>query len=121
MANPLTARHGIAHGQAVGMVLPIVVRFNAGEPGAAEEYARLAATAGLASWNGEVREPVESLVGFLRSTLSACEMPSSLTACDVPASATRDLAEEAARQWTAQFNPRTVTANDFEQLYRSVL
>src|SRR5205085_2668905 len=31
-ANPLTARHGIVHGQAVGIMLPHVVRFNSADP-----------------------------------------------------------------------------------------
>ena len=34
-ANPLTAHFGITHGQAVGMMLPQVVRFNALDPAAA--------------------------------------------------------------------------------------
>src|SRR6476469_1664942 len=31
-ANPLTAHHGIVHGQAVGVVLPGIIRFNAKNP-----------------------------------------------------------------------------------------
>ena len=31
------------------------------------------------------------------------------------------LAKEAAQQWTATFNPRPITAEDFEQLYEEVL
>jgi alcohol dehydrogenase len=29
------------------------------------------------------------------------------------------LAEEAAKQWTAQFNPRPISAADFQQLYEA--
>jgi len=29
------------------------------------------------------------------------------------------LAEEAAKQWTATFNPRTITARDFVRLYEA--
>ncbi|MEO6786552.1 MAG: iron-containing alcohol dehydrogenase, partial [Chthoniobacteraceae bacterium] len=46
-ANPLTARHGIVHGQAVGLVLPAIVRFNAGEPTAEARYGELCRAAGL--------------------------------------------------------------------------
>ncbi|MFM7291129.1 MAG: iron-containing alcohol dehydrogenase, partial [Planctomycetia bacterium] len=35
LANPLTAAHGIIHGQAVGLMLPHVVRFNAASCGSA--------------------------------------------------------------------------------------
>ena len=31
------------------------------------------------------------------------------------------LAEEAAGQWTAQFNPRPITASDFEAIYAAAL
>ena len=31
-ANPLTAHYGIVHGQAVGLMLPQVIRFNAADP-----------------------------------------------------------------------------------------
>ena len=44
LANPLTARHDVVHGQAVALMLPHVVRFNAaGAAGAAGHYAELAA------------------------------------------------------------------------------
>jgi alcohol dehydrogenase class IV len=35
----------------------------------------------------------------------------------VEPSAVEKLAEEAARQWTATFNPRNVTKEDFAKLY----
>src|SRR4029077_14036122 len=38
-AHPLTAHFGIAHGHAVGLILPHVVRFNAHESSAAQAYA----------------------------------------------------------------------------------
>ena len=45
LANPLTAHYGIAHGLAVGMVLPHVVRYNATV--VPDLYAELAKEAGL--------------------------------------------------------------------------
>src|SRR5207302_8749078 len=49
-ANPLTAHYGIVHGQAVGMMLPWVVRFNDNEAAAKRTYGELASalTAGSA-------------------------------------------------------------------------
>ncbi|MBI3191567.1 MAG: iron-containing alcohol dehydrogenase, partial [Pedosphaera parvula] len=41
-ANPLTAHYGIVHGEAVGLVLPAVIRFNAKDPAALRAYAELA-------------------------------------------------------------------------------
>ena len=46
-ANPLTARFGIVHGEAVALMLPAVVRYNA--PAAGDRYAELATAAGLSS------------------------------------------------------------------------
>ncbi|MEZ0387766.1 MAG: iron-containing alcohol dehydrogenase, partial [Verrucomicrobium sp.] len=39
-ANPLTAEYGIVHGQAVGLMLPHIIRFNAALPEIAAIYAR---------------------------------------------------------------------------------
>ena len=48
-ANPLTARFGIPHGQAVGMMLPAIVRFNSEWPEARAFYLEHAAAAGIDS------------------------------------------------------------------------
>jgi len=40
-----------------------------------------------------------------------------LNALGVPSNEIPRLAEEAAGQWTARFNPRPVTAADFVELY----
>ena len=48
-------------------------------------------------------------------------MPRSLTALGVKPDDIPGLAAEAAAQWTAQFNPRPVTAGDFVTLYTSAL
>ena len=44
LANPLTAHYGIVHGQAVGLMLPHVIRFNAVGASAAAYRELLAAT-----------------------------------------------------------------------------
>ena len=46
-ANPLTARYGVIHGHAVGLMLPAVVRFNAQDPEVAPLYHQLALQGGL--------------------------------------------------------------------------
>ena len=48
-ANPLTAQHGVVHGQAVGVMLPAIIRFNAVVPEARAAYEDLAHAAGLHS------------------------------------------------------------------------
>ena len=53
----------------------------------------------------------------LERFLNIAAMPRSLAGCGVPRTAIPMLAEEAARQWTAGFNPRKVTVEDFVDLY----
>jgi alcohol dehydrogenase len=112
-ANPLTADHGVVHGQAVGLMLPPVVRFNA--QACHEAYAELVhaiaptvtTTAGpwLADWLVALLE-----AGGLATRLSAVE----ISTPDIPR-----LAAAAASQWTAGFNPRPVTAADMAALYEA--
>ena len=120
-ANPLTARFGIIHGQAVGMMLPHVVRFNAQHSDTAAFYAELARFAGLADWSDRAEHAVEALIARIEFLLRAGQMPPSLSALNIPPSRLPKLAEEAAGQWTAQFNPRPVTASDFEAIYAAAL
>jgi alcohol dehydrogenase len=117
-ANPLTARFGVIHGQAVGLMLPHVVRFNGSDPDARAAYAELLAVAGLP---GNGSGPAEALASRLDRLLAAAELPASLAALGVKAESIPVLAEEAAGQWTAQFNPRPPSVRDFEELYRTAL
>ena len=116
-ANPLTARFGVIHGVAVGIMLPQVMEWNAADAPTRETYAELARTAGI-SRPGE--DPVRSLLCWTRRQLQAAAVPSSLSGLGVPEDAIPDLALEASRQWTARFNPRTPSVRDFEALYRSI-
>lgn len=113
MANPLTARFGVVHGQAVGMMLPHVIRFNAGSPEAAETYAELAPLAG-AEGPGELAARAELL-------LQLAGFPSSLSEVGVSEKDLPRLSGEAASQWTAKFNPRKAGTEEMERLYRTAL
>ena len=120
-ANPLTARFEIIHGQAVGMMLPHVLRFNAQQPEVAEFYAELARFAGLATWRERTEQAVIALIARIESLLQTSQLPLSLSAMNIPHSELPKLAEEAATQWTAQFNPRAITAADFAAIYAAAL
>ncbi|MCC6822218.1 MAG: iron-containing alcohol dehydrogenase, partial [Verrucomicrobia subdivision 3 bacterium] len=116
-ANPLTAHFGIVHGQAVGLMLPHVVRFNGGEAEAQAAYAALARAAGLVSCSESDARAVLALGERLETLLALARLPRTLAECGVAESALVTLADEAARQWTAGFNPRRVTRDDFAELY----
>lgn len=118
-ANPLTAHYGIVHGQAVGMLLPHVVRFNGQDPEALKAYAELASAPEIACVSDGLEEALEALVAHLEFLLNLAQMPRSLAECGVEPSMIPVLAEEAARQWTAGFNPRKVAAEEFVQIYEA--
>ena len=54
-----------------------------------------------------------------KNGLAFAELPTSLRDCGVDEAMIPNLAREAESQWTAQFNPRKPTIQDFEALYRS--
>ena len=112
-ANPLTAHYGIAHGQAVGLMLPAVIEFNARDNEAHNCYLELAMIAGLAS--------LDDLIGELDTILDAARMREGIAKLGIDRAAFPKLAAEAAQQWTAGFNPRRIDAQDFEELYAEVL
>ncbi len=120
-ANPLTAHFGIAHGQAVGMMLPHIVRFNAGLSDARESYRELMTFADRLDGEATAAHAVETLVSCLEDCLLIAGFSSSLTDCGVPEKAILMIAEEAAAQWTATFNPHPATADDFARLYRATM
>jgi alcohol dehydrogenase len=116
-ANPLTAHYGVVHGQAVGVMLPAVIRFNAADAQSRRAYAELASGNEMNCLTDGHAHTCEQLAARLDSLLGLAQMPRSLSECGVERNAVAQLAEEAARQWTATFNPREVTKDDFVKLY----
>ena len=112
-ANPLTARHGVGHGQAVGLMLPGVMRLNAALPETAAQYTELAATVGLGS--------VKELIARVEELVAHAGLRAPLREFGVTPEAIPALAEDATRQWTATFNPRAITAAEFARLYEEAL
>jgi alcohol dehydrogenase len=112
-ANPLTAKFGLVHGQAVGVMLPAVIAFNAADEVVKALYLEHAAVAGMSS--------IEELIARVEELLSLAGMRDSLNFNGALAPALPELAASAAKQWTASFNPRPIAAPDFERLYEEVL
>ena len=107
-ANPLTARYGIVHGVAVGVMLPHVISFNA--EAANGEYAELSAAAGTGA---------ASLADWVSELNRAAGLSGKLRELNVKKTELVALAAEAATQKTASFNPRPVDANDLQALYEA--
>lgn len=113
LANPLTATYGIAHGEAVALMLPQVIRFNSGT---CDSWYRelLAVTEGLPNCPaGGAAE----LADFLCEVAVSAGLPAKMQACGVERSALPGLAEAAVKQWTATFNPIAVTSSELLGLY----
>ena len=115
LANPLTATYGIAHGQAVGIMLPHVVRFNG------EHYDELyREMLQVSAGKGNLPSPEtgsRGLADFLESQLRIAGLATDLRSCGVEQDRLASLAEAAASQWTGQFNPRSVDKDSLRQLY----
>ena len=105
-SNPLTARFGITHGIAVGLLLPHVIRFNSRHGD--NPYCAL-------------DEDPEQLAQRVEAMLAAAANPRCLNELGVTAGQLPALAEEAARQWTAQFNPSPVGRDELLSIYESAV
>ena len=110
-ANPLTATLGMIHGKAVGLMLPRIVDFNSRDPDAHNLYLELAQLAGL--------EDVNHLISELEILFDVLGLTKDLARFHPHPDLIPKLAADAAKQWTASFNPRPITAPDFEILYAS--
>ncbi len=120
-ANPLTAHFNVVHGQAVGLMLPHVMRFNRTEPAAARAYEDLARAARLADNGDGAHKAVDALIAHVEKLLNKADIPRSAVERGVTAAMIPTLAEEASKQWTATFNPRKVAAADFQSLFEAAM
>ncbi|MBX3733220.1 MAG: iron-containing alcohol dehydrogenase [Verrucomicrobiae bacterium] len=121
-ANPLTARFQIVHGAAVGLMLPHVVRLNAGVNTAAHRaYADLAHAADLPGVASDPDQAFDAFVERLEAVLDLAAIPASLLEAGADPATVPGLAVEASRQWTARFNPAACDVAEFTALYTAAL
>lgn len=114
LANPLTAAYDTTHGQAVGLMLPHVVRHNGQDTGVRAAYHELAIEV-----DGQATDPVENLASYLKELTRKAGLETNLADCGVERDRLPELATEAARQWTGTFNPVEMTADDYRKLYEA--
>ena len=113
-ANPLTARYGTAHGAAIAMLLPSVVRWN--ERAAGERYETLWRSSSV-SHQSPNPTPTESLACRLEELIAAGRLGGRLSGIGVARTDLADLAAEAAEQWTGTFNPRPFNKEGAMEVY----
>jgi len=113
-ANPLTARHNIAHGLALAILLPHVVRWNASVAG--DGYMTLL---GSPRRRARDEDAAESLARRLEDFATAGGLAMRLRDSGVEESTLPELADLAAEQWTGTFNPRPFDAAGALEIYRA--
>ncbi len=104
-ANPLTAEFKVVHGEAVGLMLPHVVRHNSQNVG--QWYVELSA-----------QDP-EELAGLLSSLRHQAGLAGTLSECGVVRDRLPHLAAAATQQWTGTFNPVEMSQDDYLRLYEA--
>ena len=117
LANPLTASYGTAHGQAVGLMLPHVVRFNGKNFNA--WYQELLGTTESLPGLPSPSKGAEGLAEFLTELIEAAGLSVKLDQCGVEAAQMPELAAAAAVQWTGTFNPRDVNQESLLGIYQN--
>ncbi len=115
LANPLTARFGLAHGEAVGLMLPHVIRFN-GE--LFQDWYRELAEVGPAASRASGVDAAGGLAEFVELLLRRAGLAARLSCRGVTEESLPALAADAARQWTGTFNPRDVAPDEWVRLYQ---
>jgi len=105
-ANPLTARYGTAHGAAIAMLLPTVVRWN--EKTGTDYRPLLDMT------------PAKDLAHRLEELAEAGGLRTNLRSAGVSEKDLPELALDAAQQWTGTFNPRPLDQQGAIEIYRCV-
>lgn len=111
-ANPLTAHYGTAHGAAIAMLLPSVVRWN--EPVAGPRYESFLKVTSTGN-NGVA--PTEALAQRLEQLAEAGGLRNNLRATGISKADLSTLAAEAAEQWTGTFNPRPFDRKGAMEVY----
>jgi alcohol dehydrogenase len=116
-ANPLTAHYGTAHGAAIAMLLPTVVRWN--ERFAFNDYFWLLSWSSVAGKSNGVTA-TEALARRLEELAAAGGLRTNLRAEGVKETDLPELAAEAAEQWTGTFNPRPFDKQGAIEVYQCV-
>jgi alcohol dehydrogenase len=115
-SNPLTASYNLAHGLALAILLPRVVRWNA-----AAARDRYEAMLGTPRRRLRDEDPAETVARRLEELIAVAGLNVRLSDSGVDADALPELAQLAAQQWTGTFNPRPFDAAGALEIYRAAL
>lgn len=111
-ANPITAKYGVPHGQAIAVMLPHVIRKNARVVG--DLYDELVADYRS---NGASGRGASSLADVIEAFVETAGLARSMREIGVSEDAFDPMAIDASEQWTGEFNPVRLGEADFRELY----
>jgi alcohol dehydrogenase len=112
-ANPLTARYGIEHGRAIALLLPSVVRWNA--VSVSSRYDELLVVSGSGAG---LDKAADVLASRLESLARSAGLQHRLETAGIPRADLPALAQEAGKQWTGRFNPRSFGVQEALEVYQ---
>jgi alcohol dehydrogenase len=115
LANPLTATYGIAHGEAIALMLSHVVRHNGQTT---EHWYHELADCGPAL-RDQNQSATEALASMVADISRQAGLRTKLYECDIERHELSKLASDAAQQWTGKFNPVELKEQDFLSLYEA--
>jgi alcohol dehydrogenase len=121
LSHPCGARHGVAHGVANAINLPVAIEFNAAaDEGIADRYREVAELVGV-----DARAPGAdigaALAGWVRELTERLGLPRRLSEVGVTEESIPQLASDAMGEGSTLVNPREPTEQDFAELYRRAL
>lgn len=120
LAYPLGGGYGIPHGIANSLLLPYVMEFNV--VGDLERFARLSEALGAPAGPSTLREKAFQAVRLVRELSRDTGIPQTLREVGIPEEAIGEMAEKAAAtERLLRNNPRRMTRQDVEAVYRSAL
>jgi alcohol dehydrogenase len=119
LANPLTASFGIAHGEAVALMLPHVIRHNGRMVDS--RYRELLDYIDPLDAAVDSEDASNGLAEFVSKLAQRGGLAGKLSQRDVPTARLPQLAAAAAEQWTGTFNPVELTKDDYVRLYEAAL
>jgi alcohol dehydrogenase len=122
LANPLTQYHGLTHGYAVAVSLPLVLRFNLQDDAVQSIYGAIGRQSGCCAPGAADPQAAGALVEVLERLVDRTSARKQLRArIGLQAPSFEVLAAAAEGQWTAQFNPIAVPSEQWNSWYAELV
>lgn len=119
MAHPLGALFDIPHGVANAVLLPTVMEFNM--PYCIAKYRKIAEAMGVDTSSMNDNEAAQAACDAVKQLSQKVGIPATLTELGIKAENIPALTEQALNDVCTPGNPRQVTAEEVERIYRSLL